>query len=176
MNKTYLVHHGIKDQRWGVRRFQNRDGTLTPLGKRRYGNPKEHGNTIANKEGRKALENDYKRADTEAAKSILDGASKSLNNAGDIVNNIGKQKSKVVNKADYSKLSDQELRDRINRLNMEKKYGELTGDAKLVRSGQDWTREILQTTGAVVGIGATIAGTIYTIRKIKLEPTGKGGS
>lgn len=30
-----LVHHGIKGQRWGVRRFQNADGSLTPAGKKR---------------------------------------------------------------------------------------------------------------------------------------------
>ena len=33
----FLMHHGIKGQKWGVRRFQNPDGTLTPLGKQRYG-------------------------------------------------------------------------------------------------------------------------------------------
>ncbi len=32
-----LYHHGIKGQRWGVRRFRNEDGTLTNAGKRRYG-------------------------------------------------------------------------------------------------------------------------------------------
>ena len=31
-----LTHHGIKGQKWGVRRFQNEDGSLTPAGKRRY--------------------------------------------------------------------------------------------------------------------------------------------
>jgi hypothetical protein len=31
----YLAHHGIKGQRWGVRRFQNPDGSLTEAGKRR---------------------------------------------------------------------------------------------------------------------------------------------
>ena len=36
MNKTYLVHHGIKGQRWGVRRFQNEDGSLTSAGKKKY--------------------------------------------------------------------------------------------------------------------------------------------
>ena len=30
-----LAHHGIKGMRWGVRRYQNKDGTLTPEGKRR---------------------------------------------------------------------------------------------------------------------------------------------
>ena len=36
MYGTYLAHHGIKGQRWGVRRYQNEDGTLTEAGKRRY--------------------------------------------------------------------------------------------------------------------------------------------
>lgn len=32
---AYLMHHGIKGQRWGIRRFQNPDGTLTEFGKKR---------------------------------------------------------------------------------------------------------------------------------------------
>jgi len=32
-----LQHHGIKGQKWGVRRFQNADGSLTPEGQKRYG-------------------------------------------------------------------------------------------------------------------------------------------
>ena len=32
-----LYHHGIKGQKWGVRRFQNADGSLTPEGAKRYG-------------------------------------------------------------------------------------------------------------------------------------------
>lgn len=31
-----LYHHGIKGQRWGVRRFQNADGSLTSAGRQRY--------------------------------------------------------------------------------------------------------------------------------------------
>lgn len=31
-----LAHHGIKGQKWGVRRYQNYDGSLTPEGKERY--------------------------------------------------------------------------------------------------------------------------------------------
>ena len=31
-----LMHYGIKGQKWGVRRFQNEDGTLTPAGRKKY--------------------------------------------------------------------------------------------------------------------------------------------
>ena len=33
---TYLAHHGIKGQKWGIRRYQNPDGSLTEEGKARY--------------------------------------------------------------------------------------------------------------------------------------------
>lgn len=39
--RPYLCHHGIKGQKWGIRRYQNPDGTLTEEGKKRYGG--EHG-------------------------------------------------------------------------------------------------------------------------------------
>lgn len=34
---AYISHSGVKGMRWGVRKYQNRDGTLTEEGKRRYG-------------------------------------------------------------------------------------------------------------------------------------------
>ncbi len=33
---NYLAHHGILGQKWGIRRFQNKDGSLTNAGKQRY--------------------------------------------------------------------------------------------------------------------------------------------
>ena len=32
-----LYHHGVKGQRWGVRRYQNDYGSLKPAGEKRYG-------------------------------------------------------------------------------------------------------------------------------------------
>ena len=46
-----LAHHGIKGQKWGVRRFQNVDGTLTAEGKAHYRN---HSNDLAQKIHRNA--------------------------------------------------------------------------------------------------------------------------
>lgn len=34
-NEDYIRHYGIKGMKWGVRRFQNKDGTLTAAGKKR---------------------------------------------------------------------------------------------------------------------------------------------
>lgn len=36
-NETYLMHHGVPGQKWGTRRWQNPDGTLTPEGRAHYG-------------------------------------------------------------------------------------------------------------------------------------------
>ena len=36
-NTDFIEHHGIKGQKWGVRRYQNEDGSLTPEGEERYG-------------------------------------------------------------------------------------------------------------------------------------------
>jgi hypothetical protein len=38
--ETELYHHGVKGQKWGVRNYQNEDGSLTEEGKERYLDPK----------------------------------------------------------------------------------------------------------------------------------------
>lgn len=90
-------------------------------------------------------------------KDVLKESSKILKDASTIGNGT---KSKTVNKKDYSKMSDEELKKRVNRLNLENQLANLTGDAKKVRSGADWVRDILQGTGVALGVAAS-AITIY---------------
>lgn len=46
---TVLYHHGIKGQRWGIRRYQNSDGTWTNAGKKRYGDSSEESSDTTTK-------------------------------------------------------------------------------------------------------------------------------
>ena len=102
--KIYLAHHGIQGQKWGVRRYQNEDGTLTDAGKKRLGfgkkNQKEkdilkNWDNMSYQEQNKYLK-EYKRK-AEITKSISDtikntkDINKSTENAGKkFVSAIGK--------------------------------------------------------------------------------------
>ena len=48
---NYLEHHGIKGQKWGIRRFQNKDGTRTVAGKARQNNNKDAADSEPEKSG-----------------------------------------------------------------------------------------------------------------------------
>ena len=49
MENNALIHHGILGQKWGVRRYQNEDGTLTEKGKLRYRKSEEQKKSEAQK-------------------------------------------------------------------------------------------------------------------------------
>lgn len=93
MNETTLQHWGIKGMKWGVRRYQNKDGTLTALGRKRE---KEMSDKL--KSAKK--ENEALKKENEILKKNVQGA-----------------RPKGV-----SEMSDAELRERVNRLNMEQQY------------------------------------------------------
>ena len=50
-----LYHYGIKGQKWGVRRYQNDDGSLTPSGKKRYSDDSQINSIKRNETPRKGL-------------------------------------------------------------------------------------------------------------------------
>lgn len=56
MQYSYLYHHGILGQKWGVRRFQNEDGSLTPAGRERYGLKPDYTFNEQSVEGKRAKE------------------------------------------------------------------------------------------------------------------------
>ena len=58
MNDLELYHYGVKGMKWGVRRYQNADGSLTPAGKKRY-------DSMSNDQLQKTLYKQVKKARTE---------------------------------------------------------------------------------------------------------------
>lgn len=69
-----LYHHGIKGQRWGVRRYQNPDGSLTPEGRQRYRNPEsgqKNLNKIMEGNSRYTRDRSYDEASYEAVEAEL---------------------------------------------------------------------------------------------------------
>lgn len=63
-----ISHHGIVEQKWGVRRYQNKDGTYTEEGKKRYGTRFDY----AEKRVRHKLTNKYTKAKRETInKSVV---------------------------------------------------------------------------------------------------------
>lgn len=67
-----LYHYGIKGQKWGRRRYQNPDGSLTPEGKKRYDeNPTGPGDVEAAKQKMKAARHTPEYKDAKLAYKIV---------------------------------------------------------------------------------------------------------
>lgn len=176
-----LCHTGIKGMKWGIRRYQNKDGTLTDAGKKRYNAEADKGDynqTKADgtrfkqtKKGKtevlKADANRYAREDDEALRNVvnetkgLTGNLKSLNEAS-----IRRTKNNRP-QMDLSKMSDKEMRDQINRKLLEKQYNDMFAPQKSTK-GREYLNDVLDTAGSVLAVGASalgIAVSIYTLRE-----------
>lgn len=101
--EEYLSHYGILGMKWGIRRYQNKDGSLTEVGKRHYADP-------TNNKGFQ-----YKRNNTA---SVIKKASSFANNYK-TGNDINKE---IKIKKDIKNMSDEELKKKNTRQAAEQLY------------------------------------------------------
>lgn len=181
MENNYLEHAGIKGMKWGVRRYQNKDGTLTDAGKKRYATDakekefneydKEKGVYYkdSKKNGRSDLLSDaerYAREDNERLKRTADDAAR-LTGELKRVNDKAMKNTKQNPRLDLSGKSDKELRDQINRELLERQYNDVFNAPKVSKGREiaSKTLEILGDTLVIAGSAAGLAVSIQTLRK-----------
>lgn len=66
-----IVHSGVKGMKWGVRRYQNPDGSLTPEGRKRYGSYSGAKRTKSNNKIKKSSKNSVKNMTDEELRSRI---------------------------------------------------------------------------------------------------------
>ena len=97
VNSDELCHHGVKGQKWGVRRYQNADGTLTEKGKARLAKYQAKQLKEVDKAYRPILKSTQRRADSEIKKlDNLDFSDKSEKNQKKIQAQQVKTISKMI--------------------------------------------------------------------------------
>lgn len=144
-----LQHHGIKGQKWGVRRFQNTDGSLTAEGKKRYS------------------VNDYQQAidKTKTAGKIVNEA-KTLNNTVKKLNDPAAERR--IRKS-VAEMSDIELQKRVQRLNMEDNYTRMMLHRENLERGRTFVDKALDV--SAIAVQGTVAS--LTIALLVKQLTGK---
>ena len=165
MENNSLTHWGIKGMKWGVRRYQNEDGSLTSDGQKRYERDQREnsGKKKGNKIGQ-ADPNRWVREDIERSKKLIDSSSNmvtQLKNA----NNISIKNSPKV-RADLSSMTDKEMRERINRELLERQYNDMFTPQKTSK-GKEYVSRILETAGAVLGIGGSALSIALAIKELR---------
>ena len=121
-----LTHWGIRGQKWGTRRYQNSDGSLTQAGRERYG----VGAGRSKSAEEKRLER-LSRVDFDGDTVSPDGRRR--------VSGLFRRKKKTAETEDkeekpkakkLSEMSDDELRKTLNRIDMEKRYNTYLAEQK----------------------------------------------
>lgn len=115
LDVDYISHHGIKGQKWGVRRYQNSDGSLTDAGKKKYAVKENKGGLLGF--NRTFMDSDLKKANEKGGTINRDAV---LNNVRTSIKNDPKvkaaqdtcQKSARESYAAYANLYNKHAADR----------------------------------------------------------------
>ena len=160
MSKQYrideLVHYGVKGQKWGRRRYQNKDGSLTPAGRERYGSEERFESQYNAQQ--KAVMNAVKKASEEGAKTARAGKEIEAERTRKKQRKVDKAVEDAVRER-AKQMSDQELREAVNRLNMEENYTRMMQNRERIYLGESTASKILDGTMK----GMTLASTALTI-------------
>lgn len=152
MNNTELYHHGVKGQRWGIRRYQNKDGSLTAYGKKRYA--KELAKLEAEKKRVRQYEQTAKKmSKLDDMRKDLDERKKALKTDETPESTKQPKAQSAPQKRKLSELSNEEIQAKIDRMNLENKYNTLAQERidavskKEVSKGRKFTEEVLEKAG-----------------------------
>lgn len=108
---NYLMHHGIYGQKWGVRRFQNPDGSLTEAGRKRYGVGAGEGiDDIRSEKGTKRRIKDVKKSISKNNKARGKEYSKIANNPENFLGLNKKHGKKIEEYSENIKKGEEELK------------------------------------------------------------------
>lgn len=173
-----LYHHGVKRMKWGVRRYQNKDGSLTDAGRKRYARDarekefNKYDETTgkyykqSKKNGRSDLEADahrYAKEDTERTKRLVDS---SKNLTGDIKRMVDtSNRNRKIPKMDLSNMTDQEMRNQINRVMLEQQYNNMF-NPKRESKGREYAGRTLETAGNILAVTSTSLGIALAIKEL----------
>ena len=154
--ELYLMHWGIKGQRWGVRRYQNNDGSLTPAGKVRYRDANgawlfDHSKIDKAKEiAAKAVTPSIKAGKDKPNISPAQKIGDSVASMYDVANKA----YTIKNGRPAKQMSDEELKKKINRLDLEKRYEQLAQED--IERGKVTAADILSVAKDFIIIGSVL--------------------
>lgn len=173
-----LQHHGILGMHWGVRRYRNKDGSLTAAGKRRYGSESNSASSGTTKKSNnsKLWKRNVKQGKDKPNTSAVEYIARNSANIADegikasksILNEAHNIKKQKAYKNNAEGKSDQELRNRINRIRLEREYNSLTNED--TSRGYETAMTILNVAGSITSIALSTIGIIAMVKNI--APTG----